>query len=106
MSIKLNRWNKNWNITFEISSYRYGSGLAIVMWCDNHEPYSNLTVNLEDFPTTKNRAFVDTNNLGEEIVDWIIENDLGELTGRVGVSGYCVYPEVEFNINKIKEHEV
>lgn len=105
MSIKLNQCGKNWNITFEISSYAFGGGLAILMNCKD-EPYATLTVNLEEFPTEDNKAFVDTNNLGNEIVDWIIENDLGELTGRIGTSGYCVYPEVAFNINKIKVHEV
>ena len=105
MSIKLNRWGEIHNITFEISSYKYGGGLAILMNCEEG-PYAALTVNLEEFPREDNNAFVDTNNLGNEIVDWIIENDLGELTGRIGTSGYCIYPEVAFNINKIKVHEV
>jgi hypothetical protein len=108
VSIKLEAWDKIYDIAFEIDSYVYG-GMAISMLFREDDywlPYATLTVNLEDFPTENNKAFVDINNLGDEIVDWIVQNDLGELTGRCGFSGYCAYPEVQFNLDKIKEHEV
>jgi hypothetical protein len=109
VSIKLERWDNEYEIAFEVTTYRYGGSLAIQMSYKEESywlPYTTLTVNLEDFPTENDKAFVDTNNLGDEIVDWIVQNDLGELTGRIGFSGYCVYPEVQFNLDKIKEHEV
>lgn len=107
MSIKLNKYEKDWQIAFAVSSYRYGGGLAIEMYSvgeDYPEMFSILTINLEDFPTEENRAFVDTNNLSYEIIDWIIDNNLGELTGRIGLSGYCSYPEVRFNLDEINKH--
>lgn len=109
MSIKLERWNNEYEISFEVTTYHYGGSLAIQLYYREESyqaPYATLTVNLEDFPTENDKAFVDTNNLGDEIVDWIVQNDLGELTGRIGFSGYCVYPEVQFDLDKIKEHEV
>lgn len=101
MSIKL----RNENIRFDISSYEYGGGLAIIMWCDDG-PYATLTVNLEDEKTSgPNCQFVDTNNLGYlDIMNWIVDNNLGEETGHVGFSGYCMYPEVRFNLEEINKH--
>ena len=107
MSIKLNRWDKVCDIKFEVDKYHYSDGLAICMNCKSEyglEPYGVLTVNLDEFPTNGNKAFVDTNNLGDDIIDWIIENNLGELTGRIGFSGFCAYPEVEFNLEEINKH--
>jgi hypothetical protein len=107
VSIKLYHYDEDFDISFEIDSYANNDSLAICMTCGlDNEPYGVLTVNLEDFPCTGDCAFVDTNNFGDVIIDWIVQNDLGELTGRIGFSGYCVYPEVRFNLNKIKEHEV
>ena len=107
MSIKFEKWDKTWDIWFEISSYNYGGGLAIEMICEEEygpEPFATLTVNLEDFPTEGNNAFVDINNLSDEIVDWLIANNLGEMTGRIGFSGFCAYPEIAFNLDEIKKH--
>ena len=103
MSIKLKSWGTEHNIRFLLSSYEYGGGLAIIMECDDG-PYGVLTVNLEDYPTSGNRAFVDTNNLSDAILDWIEQNNLGQPTGRQGFSGYCIYPEYEFNLEEINKH--
>lgn len=103
MSIKFRHWNKDYNINFEVTSYVDDGGLAIVMHCEG-EPFATLTVNLEDFPTYGNKAFVDINNLGEEIINWIEENNIGVRTSRLGFSGFCVYPEVDFNLDEINKH--
>lgn len=109
MSIKLNQYSDEFEIGFRLDTYKYGGGLAIEMLCDDYygwSPYAMLTVNLEDYPGSDNIAFVDTNNLGSSIVDWITNNNLGEPTGNYGFSGWCAYPEVRFDLDKIKEHEV
>lgn len=109
MSIKFKRSDRTYDIKVRTSSYKHGGGLAVLLdykAFDLWMPFGVLTVNLEDFPTENNNAFVDTNNFGEDIVRWVVENGLGELTGRLGYSGYCCYPEVAFNIDKIKETEV
>lgn len=103
MSIKRKFYGTENDITFRVDSYRSGGGLAIVMECEEG-PYGVLTVNLEDFPTHGNKAFVDINNNGADIVDWIESNNLGVVTGRMGFSGFCIYPEVEFNLDEISKH--
>ena len=109
MSIKLKRCNREYDIRIKTNTYKQGGGLALQLEYYEFDcwlPYGVLTVNLEEYPTRENRAFVDTNNYGNEIMDWIIENNLGTPTGRIGFSGYCAYPEVEFNLDNIKEKEV
>ena len=34
----------------------------------------------------------------------ISEYKLGKLTGNIGASGYCNYPEYEFNLAEIEKH--
>lgn len=107
MSIKLERYGHVHDITFELDRYASGGGLAIIMYCQEEgwkESYAVLTVNLEDYPTFGNRAYVDTNNLGDEILQWIEDNNLGQPTGEIGYSGFCVYPEYEFNLDEINKH--
>lgn len=92
-------------IQLEVSAYRNGGGLAILM----KEPYSMdgplwgvMTANL---PLTCPRdcAFVDTNKNGESITDWIIHNGIGVPTGRKARSGYCEYPEFHFYAKVLKK---
>jgi hypothetical protein len=82
----------------------YGNhNLAIQLITDKGETFSNLTVNLEKLPP--NCAYVDTNNLGPEIVDWITKNGLGVPTGAYQVSGFCRYPMFMFDLNKLDAGE-
>ena len=107
MSIKLERYGHVHNITFELDRYAHGGGLAILMKCNEdfpNEAYGILTINLEDYPTYGNKAYVDTNNLGDEILQWIEDNNLGQPTGEIGYSGFCVYPEYKFNLDEINKH--
>ena len=109
MSINYKGWDTQYDITFELSTYREGGGLAVLMNYYDKEfkcnmSYGTLTVNLEDFPTYGSKAFVDINNLGEGIIQWIEDNNLGKQTSRLGFSGFCVYPEVDFNLDEINKH--
>lgn len=105
MSIKFkDRFGKNHNVSLSVERYAARSGgLAIVMDSDDGQ-FDMLTVFLEDFPTCGNKAFVDTNNLGDNIINWIEENNLGVQTSRLGFSGFCIYPEVDFNLDEINKH--
>ena len=40
--------------------------------------------------------FIDTNNNGEAVLDWLVLYELGVPTGRYAASGHCMYPEVDF----------
>lgn len=101
-----------WDIILRRSTYQVDNSLAIMMYKVNDGavkgPWGVLTVNLSAAGNTvssPDAAFVDTNNNGEEIMDFIIQNGIGEPTGRYGHSGWCTYPEVKFNINDIKEYD-
>ena len=60
-------------------------------------------MNLPDHSCGKNRAYVDTNNF-PEAMSLISEYRLGKLTGNIGASGYCNYPEYEFNLAEVEKH--
>ena len=66
------------------------------------EPYATLTVNLPEQGGGKNFAFVDTNNF-PEAPKLISENKLGKPTGNFGYSGYCTYPEYEFDPSALEK---
>lgn len=101
------KYRSEWGGEYEVEAlrakYSNNGNLAIVLRCENGEPFSTLTVNLSDYPKLKpNMAFVDTNNnLTAE--EFIKEYELGKPTGTIGFSGYCVYPLYEFDLDKIKE---
>lgn len=104
--LTLNAWGKDHQITFEIHKYAENDNLAIQMlcWDDGYpEPWSMLTVNLSK-KCKPNRAFIDTNNNGDQIMSWLVANNLGKFTGRMDFSGFCVYEEFEFNMDELKKY--
>jgi hypothetical protein len=99
---ELQAWGHKHDIYLEKTSYASGGGLAVQMWTvENGEladPWSNLTVNL-DHEIAPDCAYIDTNNNGFEICDWIMKNKIAEPTGGFGFSGFCSYPEFRFNMS-------
>jgi len=105
--MKLKSWGQEYDTFLETGSYVYGGGLNIEVMCmeDGYPaPYTDLTVNLTDCQLkNENCAFVDTNNFSAA-EQYIRENKLGKPTGRYGHSGYCIYPEYEFDMKEIEKH--
>lgn len=70
---------------------------------DDGSPFAVITVNI-NYPLSDNSnpalAFVDTNNL-PMAADWLVSTGLAKPTGHIGYSGYCSYPEFEFDIKKV-----
>lgn len=88
-------------------TYRANGTLAIQIMGDCGdgylEPIATLTVCLvNENKANETRAYVDTNNC-PWAMDFIEKYKLGEETGLYGLSGYCMYPLVEFNMEKVKE---
>lgn len=102
--IILEKYGEKFPIELVLGYYPNGSfGIALNSWSEGYaEPWSTLTINL-GYELPPYCAYVDTNNNGEDIVDWIIENNLGELTGDYGYSGFCKYPLIKFNKDIIDE---
>jgi hypothetical protein len=92
-------FGKSIPVTFRKSTYLDYNNLYIglVSWEDGYpEPWGDLTVNL-GIPLEPNCSFIDTNNCGDGVIDWLIENNIGIPTGRAARSGFCIYPEIQFN---------
>ena len=59
-----------------------------------------MTVNL-GISLDQDCAFVDVNNLGQEILPWLENEGLAKPTGRTQQSGFVSYPEYRFNGEKL-----
>lgn len=94
-----NEWGQAHQLAFQRASYAHGGSLAVMAWCwseDGYwEPYASLTVNLDDGAASRNRAYLDANNV-EGLCDFVVGNGWAEVVG-VGASGFCAYPLVEFS---------
>lgn len=94
---------------FTTDRYVDGNGIYIGLLTYNdeyefYEPWCDITVNIPYSAKLKeNECFVDTNNC-EGIDEWLVENNIAYYTGKFGSSGYCRYPIMVFNMNKVKEY--
>lgn len=98
------RFGKTHRIQLVFQMYTEGN-LGIEMYVHEHrevEPWGMLTINL-DGKRSKDCAFIDINNHGYEIMKWIEKHGLGHPTGRIGQSGYCIYPEVRFEAELLRK---
>ena len=66
-------------------------------------PLLDITVNLDEI-CPSDCAFVDTEN-NPGIDNWLMTNGIAEPTGNWAVSGFCIYPEFRFNMEKVREYE-
>jgi len=60
------------------------------------EDFATLTVNLGEFISIKDSAYIDTNNL-PGIDKWLEDNGIAKMTGLTKQSGYCAYPLAVFD---------
>lgn len=105
--LTLNAYEKEHKISFKLATYAENDNLFVGLIAhdlDYPDPWSDLTVCL-DTECKPNCSFIDTNNNGNEIINWLIENKLGKLTDRMELSGWwCLYPEFEFNMDELMKH--
>lgn len=104
-TLTLNAWGKDHKISFHLANYT-NNNLYIGLRMhdeDGIEPWSDLTVNL-DVKLPPDRAYVDINNNGREILNWLIDNELAIPTFSTRISGFCEYPEFIFNMPKIMKY--
>lgn len=90
-----------YNVTIKTGKYLCGDNLSIELITDFAEPFATLTVNLAEWTLPNDKAFVDTNNC-PWAEKFIADNKLGKPTGIKGASGYCVYPQYRFDMEKLK----
>ena len=102
----LNKYGKERPITFYLDNYLQNGNLYVGMITHEEgypEPWSDLTVNL-GVECKANCAYIDTNNNGDAIIAWLCENNLGYPTGHMRPSGFCIYPEFEFNMDVLMQY--
>ena len=104
-TLTLNKYGNEYPMTFEVKNYSNNGNLYVGLITHHEgfpEPWQNLTINL-NIPCKANCAFIDINNNGMQILDWLVDNGLGRILAREKVSGFCVYPEFEFDMEKLME---
>jgi hypothetical protein len=101
--LKLNAWGEKQSLGIYLDNYTENGNLYVGLVCCNKadygEPWSDLTVNL-GVKLAPNKAYIDINDNGNEIVNWLVANKLGKPTGNI----FCTYPEFEFDMNELKKY--
>ena len=102
----LNKYGTENPMSFELATYAENGNLFVGLITHEAgypEPWSDLTVNLS-IKCKPNCAYIDTNNNGNDIVDWLERNKLGKATDNLMASGWCLYPEFEFDMDELMKH--
>ena len=95
--------DENCSLVPLITIYVSNGRLAILIYDEDGEFFCDMTVNLPRCQLSKkanNLAFIDTNNC-PWLPDFIDKHQLGAPTGHIGFSGFCEYPEYEFDLSKL-----
>lgn len=103
MTRKLHTDYGDYKVTVTATRYQNNNNYAVVLEEDGL-PFAVLTVNLTNSHLEVPYAYVDVNNCpwAEKFIE---DNNLGEDTGAVKQSGYCVYPLYRFNKDIIPEED-
>ena len=78
-----------YDVSIETSTYYYGGNLSISLITEDGERLAMLTTNL----AANNCPWAEK---------FISDNKLGRPTGIKAASGYCVYPQYRFDMEKLK----
>ena len=99
------RFGSDYVLRFKIGTYAADKSLAIHayyeeedgMWC----PFATITVCLGT-ENKLNCALIGENNV-PGIGKALVKEGIAKPTGRMMPSGFCVYPEYEFNVDILKK---
>lgn len=94
-TLTLLRKDGKWVFPF-VTYYQHGLGtplcLALLAYVEDSNEFESeavITVNLPGAERSAGCQFIDTNNNGEEVLDWLMLYGLCTPTGRYAVSGFC-----------------
>lgn len=91
------------NCFLQVARYQADNSRAIEIWNRKDGPIARITVCITGSMLAEDEVVLDTNNC-PWAVEFVEGNDLGEDTGRTVKSGYCEYPVVKLNVEKIGEY--
>jgi len=100
--MKYTSYGVNYILEFKKCTYQNNGSLAIQVMCrcegdEFLEPFCRLTVNLAVPPVSEERAYIDTNNVPQDLIQMLLDANIMKFTGTDQMSGWCIYPEAEFN---------
>jgi len=98
-----------YDLTLSVDRYSPKGRLAVSLQClvDGYlEPYAMLTVNLPKQPVkAPNEAYIKTCDENEGLLEFVLKNHLGKLLPEIGHSGFCTYPKIAFDMDRLKEFD-
>lgn len=86
--------------TLRVGQYQMDGSIAVEIFSRREGPVARITVCLCDSALAENEAYVDTNNC-PWVVDFLEAKGLAKSTGRTRRSGYCIYPSMKFDREKM-----
>lgn len=96
-------WAVYKNCFLQVGRYKADNSRAIEIWNREDGPIARITVCIAGSMLAEDETVLDTNNC-RWAVEFVESNGFGENTGRTVRSGYCVYPVVKLNVEKIGEY--
>lgn len=87
---------------FRVDRYLADNSLAVAVYDPKDGLVAVLTVCLNDKSLANNEAYIDTDNC-PWAVNFLARNGLAELTGAQRRRGFCVYPQMRFNLDALME---
>lgn len=99
--------DERYEIALKVSAYMHGDNLYIGMQCKddgNWESFGDLTVNLPQYRVDPDEAFISGDSSREKL-EFIEENNLGEILPGEAKSGFGRYKCVAFDLRKLAEFD-
>lgn len=93
VSLEVSRYNNN---RLYVGMMSYKSGYP--------ELFADITVNIVEYPLEINEAFINS-DLSDDIINFLIKNELGELLPYIEQSGYNMYYAFAFDLDKLAEFD-
>ena len=95
-------WDTYKDCYFVKNTYVHNDGIELEIWNLEDGPIATLTRYITA-TSSENAAYVDTNNC-PWAEKFIKELGIGKATGNYTRSGFCTYPEYEFDMDKLREY--
>lgn len=92
------------NCMLRLGRYMSDGSLAVEIYNMPDGEIARVTVCLRDTTLGENESYVDTNNC-PWATSFLESNGLAKRTGKTRRSGYCIYPAMEFDREKIAKFE-
>lgn len=87
----------------QVARYQADNSRAIEIWNNEDGLIARITVCIAGSGLAEDETVIDTNNC-PWAMEFIKQHGFGQATGRMVRSGYCTYPVVKLDIEKIGEY--